>query len=166
MVYDSRSVRAKSPYYAWLSPIRGMGGENIFDHRYQNVPALPATGGDPVVGGVPHLGSLCGTEDGRVFQYIQMTGGAAALGTVLEKAADVAVDTVSSGADLLSISIFPGRFQEFQDNDTDTVYLDRVLTTALDVTDCDLTIIRPFRVIAATAAITTLVAGVSIGVLT
>ena len=189
MTYDSRDVRPRDPYYSWLSPIRGMGGENIFDHRYQNIPALPATGGDPVVGGVPQLGSLAGTEDGKVFQYVQMTGGAAALGTVLERAAVVEEETVSSSADLMKIETGgvtttwvagafigdyvwvdagtgAGQTRRIVDNTTVALTLDRPLATALAVADSDIWIIRPFRVIAATAAILTPVAGVSVGVIT
>ena len=183
--YNSRGQVALLPYHAYS--IGNAGGESIFDSRHHNVAAGAAIAAEEHL----YLGARYETPDGRVFRYVQMTGGAAALGTVLERAANVAVDTVSSGSDLLTITeasagwtagayagdyayidesaaaAEEGQCRRILQNTTDTLYLDRPLTTALDVTDCDLTIIRPFRMIAATAAITTPVSGVSaLGVIT
>ena len=181
--YNSRGQEALLPYFAYDNQ-KGKG-EIIYDNRHHNLAGTTAATDDPSRNYPLMLGTRFETEDGRVFRYVQMTGGAAALGTVLERAGAVAVDTVSSGSDLLTItkasagwtagayagdyayideSAAPaeeGQCRRILQNTTDTLYLDRPLTTALDVTDCDLTIIRPYRMIAATAAVTTPVSGVS-----
>lgn len=181
MTYNSRSVNAALPIGSYAGAAMHMA-ENIVDgaNRYHD-----KTTTDELL----NVGTLVMTRDGRCFRYVQMTGAAALLGSVLQAAADVGEDTVSSSSDLMQIETggvdttwtagdFVGDFVYVDDgtgegqcrrivaNGTTWLRLDRALTTALAVADSDITIIRPYKVRKALAAITTPVAGVAVAAIT
>jgi hypothetical protein len=167
--YNSRGQDALLPYFA--SDNQKGKGEIIFDNRHHNIAAGAAIAAQEAL----YLGTTFECEDGRKFRYVQMTGGAAALGLCVMRNADVAEDTVSSSSDLLKIETggvdttwvagaFAGDWVQVDDgtgkgqcrrilmNDTTTLHLDRPLTTALAIGTSDITIIRPYHVrITATA---------------
>lgn len=180
MKYNSRKTDARLPVHGYAGLPVHFGGDiiDVGQNEWQNIVGTEANR--------PQIGTKVCYNDGREFVYVQMTGGAAALGTVLEQAAVVAEDTVSSSSDLLRIENMTGltagahvgdfayidegtgegQCRRIVANGTTWLELDRPLVTALAIADSDVTIIRPFRVIAATAAVTTPVAGVSVGVIT
>ncbi len=176
---NSRGQVALLPYQTFAAG--NYGGESIHEHRHHNIAAGAAIAAEePLL-----LGSTYTTSDGRVFRYVQQLVAAALLGSVLERAANTAVDTVSSGDDLLTITqpsagwtvgefagdyayidegavaTEEGQCRRILGNTADTLHIDRPLLIALDITDSDLTIIRPFRTILATVGITTPVSGVA-----
>lgn len=186
MPYSSQGSEAlPAGYGAYAHPHPCLTGENLLDgtHELQNLAS------DSVDNLPLPLGTTVQLTDGRVFKYVRMNVGTAALGSVLERAAEVGEDTVSSSSDLLSIETGgvdttwvagdfvgdwvyvdagtgEGQCRRIISNTTTTLRLDRPLTTALAVADSDITIIRPYRMILATAAVTTPVAGISVGTIT
>lgn len=173
---DSRGQVALLPYYA-----HAVGkGEVVYENRHHNIAAGAALPSEEAL----MLGTRFECEDGRMFVYVQQLTAAALRGSVLEAAADVGEDTVSSSTDLLIIETggvdttwvagaFAGDYvyvdagtgvgqtRRILQNTATALHLDRPLGTALAVADSDITIIRPFHTILATAAVTTPVSGVA-----
>jgi len=176
--YDSRGTNALLPYHAFDM---GRGkADVVYDSRFHNITAGAAIGQEEAL----LLGTRYECPDGRMWVYVQMTGAAAPLGAVLQAAAIVGEDTVSSAADLLSITgggvdtawtagAFAGDYVYVDDgtgegqcrrilnNSATALFLDRPLTTALAIADSDITIFRPFHMRLALAAITTPVSGIA-----
>lgn len=175
MSYDSRAVDAVQPYQAWP---KDLDGERIWEHRLHNI-AAPT---DPTDHVRMLAGKILETWDGRMFRYVQMTGGDASLGMILEAAADVVVandiQVATSTASLLTTlqawtagdfdgdwvyvhgGVGAGQTRRILKNNVTQLHLDRPLTTVLDATS-DITIIRPFKVAASAGNLVDRIMGVA-----
>ncbi len=176
---NSRGIEQLRDYYPAMSQ-RATSGPYLVNDPHHNISAA-AVGGDP---GPLLLGSEWKTKDGRTYRYVQMTGGVALLGLLLQRAADVEEETVSSSDDLLSIEdggitnswtegAFAGDWVYVDEGtgaqqcrrivwNTDvTLFLDYPLVTALAIADSDIIIIRPYHMLIAAASRLTMVAGVA-----
>ena len=185
--YNSRGQEALLPYQAFN--INNLGGETIHDDRHHNLAGTTAATDDPSRNYPLLLGARRETPDGRMWVYVQMTGAAAVLGSVLASNAVVGEDTVSSSSDLLIIETggvdttwvagaFAGDYvyvdagtgegqcRRILQNTATALHLDRPLATALAVADSDITIMRPFHVRKVPAGITEVVAGVALAAIT
>ena len=162
MQANSRVVDSVSPVPGSVgAPFPQLVGEDLLAllNRHHNVVDMQ----------VP-IGTKIRMSNGDEFCYMQMTGGAAALGQLVAQMADTAAagtDTVSSSADLLSIETITGLTAGAHYGDMVTVddgtgegqtrwitgstaiklNLDRPLLTALAVGTSDITIVRPYRVL-------------------
>lgn len=126
------------------------------------------------------LGARATTPDGRQWVYVEANE-AISLGHIVTRTANTAVDTLSSSQNSASQNVFitegsagwtvgqfqnayglvddgtgSGQFFKIKDNTADTLelYPEYALSTALDVSDSDVTIVRPH--LAEKSAITTL----------
>ena len=82
MQHNSRGVEALHTNHGYAGVAQWMGEDiiDITNNRWQNVDGT---------GDLLNLGTVIHYSNGQKFVYVQMTGGAAALGTVLEHAAVV-----------------------------------------------------------------------------
>lgn len=172
-LWNSRTVNPSNMYQSFNAPYSDLGGEDIEsgENRYHNI-ALPSTSLD-----LPPLpvGTRYAANDGKVWVYCQAIGSDLVAGQLVTHDAPDAVDDVASSADGLSVlkagasfvaGFYAGdwmyvdlgtgktQLRRIVANTTDTLFLDRPLTTALTVAgSSDITMIRYYRALLATTTI-------------